>query len=338
MFHAADYSGLRAAVVCRPAGAGCKLRTGACPDPSRAHLITNPNSGANVKTGVAGVRDVAARAGLGHTCLEDLDGLGELLRRLSREEVRLLIVNGGDGTVCRILETIRNEGLSEPALALLRGGTTNLIHHDVGFRGKPETALHGLLESLGSGRLAFDDRRVLQVWQSSRDLPRLGFFLGTHAAVRAILRTRERFHARRLTGRVSETMSVGAMVWRLLRRRIADDPLLSPVPLELSRNGGEWATVSHVLLLAMSVRRLILGIRPVTRGQAAGVAELSWPDYRALPWFWRFVRGNLEELGTISLRGELRWILDGEVYEHRRSDGALTIDAGAPARFLVPGR
>lgn len=310
------------------------------PDLSRAFLISNAGSGINLKHGLERVENASSAAGLRHQCVNDIETLTRTLRDSARRGERLIIINAGDGTVSRVLEAIRNGNFfpREPALALLRGGTTNMIHNDVGIPGRPEDALQKLLDCLDQGRYAYRKRHVLRVTDSSHHPPRYGFFLGTHAALKGILRAREQLHLHVSTGRWSELLSVGAMIWRLLRRRAHQDPVLSPIPLEISRDGGPWRQCAHILLLAMSVQTAILGVHPLRRGQRAGLAMLNWPDYRLMPWLWRFVSGGVEAFDTISLRGGFGWILDGETHEHRSADGVLTIEVDAPVSFLVPDR
>lgn len=306
-------------------------------DPGRVALVSNTASGANRRRGVDGLHARAAAAGLRHYRIDTIESLDDVMRECA--DVDLLVLNAGDGTVCRVLDLIRGTGApgSEPMLALLRGGTTNMIHKDVGWPGPPDRALAVLLERLGSGRWTSRERHPLRVRPQGRHAAHHGFFFGTNALVRAILRTRDRFHARGSDGTVSEFLSTTAVVWRLLRRRVENDPVLAPAEIEISCNGEPWRRLSHVLLMATSLRRVILGVHPLARGQRAGLAELHWPGYRLLPWLWRLARGRLEALHTLSLRGEIDWILDGEVYRHRPADGVLSVDTAAPARFLVEG-
>lgn len=307
-------------------------------DPGRAALITNTASGANQRSGVAAVKHRAAAAGLPHHLLDGIEDLNDVLRQCALEDKRLLIVNAGDGTVCRLLDIVRAREwfAEEPVIALLRGGTTNMIHRDVGWPGRPEAALGKFLASLGGGRCGECERHVLRVHRAGSDDIRHGFFFATNAVVRAILRIRDRLHGRAGTGTVSEILSTGAITWRLLRGRIERDPVLHPVPLAVSRDQGEWRQVSHILLMAMTLRKMILGVRPLARDQRAGLAELNAPHYRVLPWLWRLARGRSDPLQSLSLRGEFSWILDGEVYHHHAADGVLSVDVGDPVRLLVP--
>lgn len=334
-----DYSGARRRFwrFRKPPGPDLCSVTGPFRDLSRAVLITNTLSGVNRRHGVEGVHAHAEAAGLRHYRVDDVDALDAVLRECARADIRLIVVNAGDGTVCRVLDAIRTGGwfVEEPVLALLRGGTTNMIHHDVGWRGRPETALRVMLSCLQAERCTRRERSVLQVHQAATGITRRGFFFGTHAVVRAIRRTRARLHNRGLSGAMSEVLAVAAMLWRLLWRRVEHDPVLSPIPLEIRRSEEPWQAVAHILLMATTLRRMILGLRPLARGQRAGLAELNWPGYQLRPWMWCFARGRLEALQSISLRGELTWVLDGEIYDHRAADGTLEVTVDQPAHFLV---
>jgi len=305
---------------------------------TRALLISNQGSGANRKHGVREVDEAARAAGLTHCCFDDMAALERGLEAAAARGDRLLILNAGDGTVSRVLQFIRERQLfpAEPCLALLRGGTTNMIHNDLGIPGRPAAALRGLLDSLARGKFGYAERHTLRVARQAGGASSYGFFFATHAVTRAILRARARFHDRAwLTGSVSELLSLTAMIWRLLRRRVCRDPVLAPVALETRRDGGGWRREDHILVLAMSVSSAILGIRPLKHGQRAGLAALSWPDYHPLPWMGRFIRGTLEEFDSFSLRGRFDWILDGEIHEHHDSDDVLTVSVDQPAAFLV---
>lgn len=303
---------------------------------SRACLISNTDSGANVKRGLDKVARVASASGLRHRTIDDIDKLDAVLRECAENGDGLIIVNGGDGTVRRVLEHVRNSGLfpAEPALALLRGGTTNMIHKDLGIPGRPEAALRRLLAVRDRNAFTVRRRHVLRIAGPAYAEPMYGFFLGTNAVLKGILRTRARLHQVSV-GWPSELLSIGGMAWRLFRRRVDRDPVLAPVGLEIRRDRETWQHTEHIMLLAMTVQTAILGVHPLRHGQRAGMALLSWPDYRLMPWLGRFLSGRLEAFESLSLRGGFGWILDGEVHEHHPADGALDIEVGNPASFMV---
>jgi diacylglycerol kinase family enzyme len=126
----------------------------------RALLVVNPKA---TQTSVR-VRDVLARA-LGSDLKVDAvetQGRGhaiELGAQATAEEIDLVVVLGGDGTVNEVVNGILRgrDGLSvprtdQPALAVIPGGSTNVFHRALGIPLEPVEATGDLLEALSEGR------------------------------------------------------------------------------------------------------------------------------------------------------------------------------------------
>ena len=86
----------------------------------------------------------------------DADQIGDALRTIARVRPKMLVINGGDGTVQAALTEIHNGGHfgdDPPPVAVLPNGKTNLIALDLGAQGDPIVALERLLE-MAQGDLA----------------------------------------------------------------------------------------------------------------------------------------------------------------------------------------
>ena len=85
-----------------------------------------------------------------------LEDLGRVARDFKEKGVSLLAINGGDGTICRTLTAfIKEYGETNtplPQVALLRGGTINVLANNLGIKGSPEQVLYRLVEWHSSGR------------------------------------------------------------------------------------------------------------------------------------------------------------------------------------------
>ena len=79
---------------------------------------------------------------------EDLSHLEQVARHFRDSNVEILAINGGDGTISRTITAfIRNYGDKPlPKIALLRGGTMNVLASNLGLRGRPERLLYKLVE------------------------------------------------------------------------------------------------------------------------------------------------------------------------------------------------
>ena len=114
----------------------------------RIALLSNPKSTGNIAQ-LSRIRDYCAdHPDLFHYEVERADQIGEALRTIARVRPKMLIINGGDGTVQAALTEIHNGGHFEeapPPVAVLPNGKTNLIALDLGAHGDPIRALERLV-------------------------------------------------------------------------------------------------------------------------------------------------------------------------------------------------
>ena len=102
---------------------------------ARVALLSNPRSTGN-RALLPQVRSFcAAHKDIFHYEVEDVDQIGTALRTIALIEPRVLVINGGDGTVQAALTEIyngRHFGDNPPPVAVLPNGKTNLIAYDLG--------------------------------------------------------------------------------------------------------------------------------------------------------------------------------------------------------------
>ena len=305
---------------------------------SRVAVLSNPASGGNRAGGgrqLDRVRRLARDAEAIHVESRGSEELPRLLSDLARRDVGLLVVNGGDGTVIGVVTALLDQRpfRSLPLLAVLSGGTTNMIAADVGPRGRPPAALRRLLAAHAAGTLATRPRRPLQVRQAGQS-DRYGFFLSAAAIPRVSAAAQRHLHGRGLTGAAGWTMALGWSFMRLIGGRIGDDPLLRPEPATLALDGVRADPQEVVLVLATTLDRLLLGMTPAPPGGGIGVAAMRSP-YRGLWWrlpgLLRGSGGDWSDAGYLRARAQeveletaAPCVLDGEA-----------LPAAAPSRLRL---
>lgn len=93
----------------------------------------------------------------------NLHDLTRVAREFRERGIEILAINGGDGTICRTLTAFIDEYQQHatplPRVALLRGGTINMLAANLGVYGSPEQILFGLVEA-HSGREEMKIRRL----------------------------------------------------------------------------------------------------------------------------------------------------------------------------------
>lgn len=116
-------------------------------------IITNPYSKLNK-------RDPSRTKLLGYILGEQgrleltksLDELQRVAYKFKQSGISTLAINGGDGTIARTLTAFIKAYGDEPMprVALLRGGTMNVLANNLGLKGTPEGLLFRLLEAMSS--------------------------------------------------------------------------------------------------------------------------------------------------------------------------------------------
>src|SRR5262245_48103585 len=115
----------------------------------RIALLSNPKSTGNLAQ-LPRIREYCAdHPDIFHYEVEQASQVGEALKTIARIRPKLLVINGGDGTVQAALTELYNGGqfgASPPPVAVLPSGKTNLIALDLGAQGDPVAALTRLVE------------------------------------------------------------------------------------------------------------------------------------------------------------------------------------------------
>jgi hypothetical protein len=199
----------------------------------------------------------------------------EALSELAREEVGLLVVNGGDGTLQHALTEILGRGEFGgrlPLLALLHGGRTNMTALDLGTRRDPLRAMASLIEAVRSGRIGERcvERRVLRVRYGPGHESRYGMFFGAGVIHRGIELVHRVFPPGRSQGVLGASLVTGALLGRLAL--LGDSQgLLAPDKVRILLDGWPAERGESRLVMATTLDRLFLRMRPFWGSGPGGV-------------------------------------------------------------------
>ena len=188
----------------------------------------------------------------------------EALATLARQNVELLVVNGGDGTLQHTLTQIltTDDFMSIPMVAPLRGGRTNMSARDIGSHRNPVKGLEGLLEDAKAGRLddRLVDRPLLRV-ETVRDREiHYGFFFGAGMIHRAINLTHSLFPSGKSQGSFGAGLVTAGLILRAIAKR--RDGVMTPDKAQIVLDEELVESGEFALIIASSLQRLFLGINP----------------------------------------------------------------------------
>lgn len=254
----------------------------------------------------------------------------EALADLARQEVDLLVVNGGDGTLQHALtEVLGNRAFDDrvPLIAPLRGGRTNMSALDLGMTRDPVKSMAALIDAAKAGTLEsrIVPRQVLRVgYGPGRDFL-YGMFFGGGMIYRAIELFHKFFPTNSSQGVLGATMVTTALIGRVAMRDTQG--VLTPNKVQVLLDGEPVPHGEYLLLISTTLGRLFARMRPFWgRGEGAvrftSIATGAEQFAKAAPGVLRgrprpFVR---EESGWTSRnvkRAELRldcgFTVDGEL-------------------------
>lgn len=297
-------------------------------------LLSNPRSTGN-RALLPRVREFcAAHADIFHYEVEDVDQIGEAIRTIAMVSPRIVVINGGDGTVQAALTELYSGGHfggSPPPVAVLPNGKTNLIALDLGAQGDPIKALQRVIELVESGRLEDHviQRQLISLDSGGEARPVLGMFLGGAYLADVMLYCRNRIYPLGLPNGVSHflaaTLGLFAMFFGLGGGRLPPKP--EAMTVSLIRQGEFQGKFS--LLIVTTLEKLLLSIRTNDSVGESGQMKLLAVERgfgalaRMLAATWRGTLGQNQLAGVHFQQGdEIRIegnrsnvILDGEIFQ-----------------------
>ena len=299
----------------------------------RIALLSNPKSTGNIAQ-LSRIRDYCAEhPDIFHYEVERAEQIGDGLRTIARVRPKILIINGGDGTVQAALTEIHNGGHfgdDPPPVAVLPNGKTNLIALDLGAQGDPIIALERLVmlaQSDLSPHIVARELIALRCDPTSR--PVIGMFLGGAGLADTMLYCRNKIYPLGLPNGVSHALTALALLVRMFLRLQSSFLPPKPMPLEVSVRRDGRISGRFALLAVTTLERMLLSGE--VKGSGTGRLKLLAVEERPFSLLKAFAASLAGKLGASSLHGvhfeesdeisiegdNSNLILDGEMFSAR---------------------
>ncbi len=320
--------------------------------PCRAGVLINPLGGRN-RSCCTRLLSTAARL---FDLVRQVYGPRDIesaLRDFAGRGIDFIIISGGDGTIQAALTVLFRERpfASPPFLAVLPGGTTNLIAGDVGIPGNQEKAMKRLYGFLENQDLSHEGIKMKCV---KRPVMRLGIpgardeygmFLGAAGIERAVRFFQEHIRKRKLSGRTAVFASAMHFFWNHLKSSLKQAP---GIETAVKINGKLLAQRDFSLILATTLERLFWGLNPFVHDNDGCLHFLALPPRARSLWLALFSllmkRGSdrfRRDNGYYSVNADRieiytkRAALDGQIFMAQGQGQPLTLDCGGNISFVV---
>ena len=230
----------------------------------RIALLSNPKSTGNLAQ-LPRIREYCSdHPDVFHYEVEHAKQIGEAMRVIARVRPKVLVINGGDGTVQATLTELCNGGHfgdSPPPVAVLPSGKTNLIALDLGARGDPIETLERLIELARTDLAPYTVAREMIALRhgGADDRPVIGMFLGGAGLADMMLYCREKIYPLGLPNSVAHMITaIAATATQVLGINASFLPPDSK-PLSVSLSHQDAGLSGRFSLLAITtLERLLL--------------------------------------------------------------------------------
>jgi diacylglycerol kinase family enzyme len=233
---------------------------GVVSNPRARKNVTNPNR-------VERLRQILSREAV-FRMTQTPEEISDAAREFCREEIDILVIDGGDGTLHHTLSAfipIYN-GMDLPPIVLLRGGTMNTIANSLGIKGLSEAILQRILSAI-KGRVPFEIVRANALQVNDR----YGFIFGLGFPVN-LLKAYYRGEGR------GKWKSIGVLLKILfssLKKGGGDSNFFRPFKADIWLNGERLPIGRYTAILGSTVKEVGLGFKPTRRaGEREGFFQI----------------------------------------------------------------
>ncbi|MGB0909662.1 MAG: diacylglycerol/lipid kinase family protein [Nitrospirales bacterium] len=315
----------------------------------RAGILSNPLSGRNKKSSSSIKHVLETHSTIPQYEVETLKEIDEAVSGLAQQQVTVIVINGGDGTVQAVLTSLLHHQPFKtlPLVAILPSGTSNLNAGDVGLKGNRPAALQQLIEwTHGQGQdPSILQRHILRVQRVPQEDPIYGMVFGAGAIYQGAQVGWKTKQSVGKLGEVGATLIIGRFILSLLS---SPNSHITPIQATVRLNDHSSIQTEFLTILTTTLERLFLGLRPYWGTEAAPLhytAVKRKPKHmlRTLP---SLLFGKPHKYGTpehgydshnvrkIELDLHDGFTVDGEDYKPDPRQGPVCITDGGQVSFI----
>lgn len=263
--------------------------------------------------------------GVTHYIPPHLRELKDIINQIIQDKPDLIILNGGDGTIHHILSLLyQKTGFSKlPLLALMTGGTTNLIAGELGLKISVTQLLEKIYQQ-GLTKLNVLAKPAMVLTHAAIAVPKIGFFFGTATFTSATISSRQHMRTKTIKSTLSVLLPLVRSVWQAVKMTIGwgstidqEQPLYQGYPAKITLEDQLPILSNQTLFLATTLSRMSFGLK-VFWGKGEGAIRYLSVPFPAFRWLFA--------IGPILCGRPTKWMIKHGYQSGRTSKIVLGID------------
>ncbi len=273
---------------------------------------------------------------------KNIDELPEVAREFMKQEIEIIAVNGGDGTLHLALTAFANvyDGKPMPKLMSLRGGTMNTMSNSLKIKGKSLAIISKAVKNYQAGKPFNEmEQHLLKVNDN------YGFMSGNGGIAKFL----DVYYSGSSTGPIQGGKVLGRLIGSGIVRGEFQAQLFAATPMKVTVDGKKLDCEEFKFLLACTIKEIGLGFAATPRaydkpGHFHLVASAAPTSYlvRKSPaiWLGRDIVGHpdvhhngIAREVVVEPKENIRWMIDGEMYD---TDEPLVYSVGPTITVITP--
>lgn len=259
--------------------------------------ISNPRSGKNKRGGFeAFEKTLQNYPAIKHVVTNHENNLLDALDVCKQQNAKILIVNGGDGTLLQVLTYLKKQSnqMYTPSLVLLRAGTTSMAFGDVGCKGRLNKVFKSVVEYSQGNTLCLKETLtpVLQMTLPEKNIIVCGMFFGAGAIYNGILYCRQKIHTKGVRGELGPSMTMIRYIFDWL----TSNKMTTSARASIDIDQMPTLTGDFAIITATTLNRLLMGVYPFWgRGRSSENISLTLIKKnapKAIQAFMKILRGK----------------------------------------------
>lgn len=314
--------------------------------------ISNPRSGRNKRGGFEKFSQLINEyPEITHIVTSGENELVDALLQCEIQNINILIVNGGDGTLLHVLTFLKSKCHEKfrPLLVLLQSGTTSMAYGDVGCKGRHSHVLNNVVKYANGDRSCLQEtpRQVLQMLLPKEKKVVCGMFFGAGVIYNGILYCRQKMHTKGIRGEVGPSVTM----IRYLLDWMTANKLTTSSHASIRLDNEKLVSGEFTVITATTLHRLLAGVFPfwgTAKSQACfSLTVIKKNAPRAFGAFIKIIRkqapmvekqpnyyqSNSPEKAIIDIKDG--FTMDGELFGAEGITTQVVLSAAGEVKFLT---